>query len=171
MGGPLSRRKLWVVGCAVTCGLIGSTLPAVTADAASRISERSSGGRLAVPALVSADGIRARLPQRGVVGYRLPPLPDGGVRVLGDWNHDGVQTAGVFAGGVWQLWNQVQRTTPPAVTATFGQPGDVPVTGDWNGDGTTDIGVVRGAEWRLALGPLPADGSAPGLWRDLTFGD
>ena len=123
-----------------------------------------------VPTLLSPDSLRAVLPTGGKVAYRLPSLPVGGVRVLGDWNGDGVQTPGIFDDGQWQLWNQVQRVNNPPVTTTFGQPGDVPVTGDWNGDGITDLGVVRGAEWLLALGPVPA-GGPPQVWRDLTFGD
>ncbi|HEX4687199.1 MAG TPA: hypothetical protein VH228_10465 [Nocardioides sp.] len=123
-----------------------------------------------VPTLLSPDSLRAVLPTGGTVAYRLPSLPVGGVRVLGDWNGDGVQTPGIFDDGQWQLWNQVQRVNNPPVTTTFGQPGDVPVTGDWNGDGITDLGVVRGAEWLLALGPVPA-GGPPQVWRDLTFGD
>jgi hypothetical protein len=100
----------------------------------------------------------------------LPTLPDGGVRVMGDWNGDGVQTPGSFADGQWEWRNQVQRIGARAVGTTFGQAGDIPVTGDWNGDGRTDIGVVRGSEWILALDPVPADGPPP-VWKDLTFGD
>jgi hypothetical protein len=102
----------------------------------------------------------------------LPALPDGGVRVLGDWNGDGVQTPGTFLDGRWQLWNQLQHPgRPPAVTATFGQAGDLPVTGDWNGDGVTDVGVVRGSQWLLALAPRSSDETPLTPWRSLALGD
>jgi hypothetical protein len=168
----MSRRGPWRVACPVACGLVGALLPAlnVNAVATSGATRDQPAVRIDVPTLLSADGLRAELPAGGTVGYQLPPLPDGGVRVLGDWNDDGVETPGIFDDGQWQLWNQVQRANDPALTTTFGQPGDVPLAGDWNGDGATDLGVVRGSEWILALGPLPADGTAP-LWRDLTFGD
>jgi hypothetical protein len=123
-----------------------------------------------VPTYLSADGLRATLPAGGNVVYHLPPVPAGGVRVLGDWNGDGIETAGIFDDGQWQLWDQVQRTNSPNVTATFGQAGDVPVTGDWNGDGITDIGVVRGTTWILARGPF-TDGGAPAAWQQRTLGD
>jgi hypothetical protein len=176
-GATVSRRGAGmraraVVSAVAGAVVLGVALPMPAGSAASpRPAPRSHVGRLAVPALLSADGIRARLPAGGTVAYRLPALPDGGVRVLGDWNGDGVQTAGVFTAGEWQLSNQVEHTPSPVVGAVFGGLGDVPVTGDWNGDGTTDLGVVRGSEWILALAPLPADGSAPPVWRDLSFGD
>ena len=171
-GGPVSRRGLSFVACAITCGLVGAVLPALTVDAAQASTARRRSTTVAhdVPALVSSERLRAVLPSRGAVAYQLPPLPDNGTRVLGDWNDDGAETPGIFAAGQWQLWNQMQRLNNPAVTATFGQPGDVPVTGDWNGDGITDLGVVRRSEWLLALGPV-ADGAAPKVWRDLTFAD
>ena len=161
------------VACAAAGAVVlGLALPTPTGAAAlPATASRSHLGRVAVPALLSADEIRARLPAGGTVAYHLPALPDSGVRVMGDWNDDGVQTPGVFTAGEWQLSNQVQHTPAPVVSTTFGSPGDLPVTGDWNGDGTTDLGVVRGSEWILALAPLPADGSAPPVWRDLSFGD
>lgn len=158
---------------AVACALLGGLLPALAVQAASpaEAARAASAGHVSVPAVVSADGLRAALPVGGRVTYALPALPVGGARMLGDWNGDGAQTAGIFDAGQWQLWNQLQRSAPPAVTVTFGQLGDVPVTGDWNGDGITDLGVVRGSEWILALGPVPAGGGTPPVWRDLTFGD
>ncbi|HEX4470850.1 MAG TPA: hypothetical protein VH085_02700 [Nocardioides sp.] len=181
------RRGPGLVVCATACaslaGMLASVLPSVSAGAEPASAALSSTSRTpagahratidaaAVPAFLSADGLRAQLPAGGTVGYHLPALPAGGVRVLGDWNGDGAQTPGVFAAGQWQLWSQVQRPTrPPTATVTFGQAGDVPVTGDWNGDGSTDIGVVRGNRWLLALGPF-TDGSTPTQWRDVTFGD
>jgi hypothetical protein len=163
------------------CAVLATLLPVLTVVSATSATSatsttsatvrRAATGRVAVPALLAGDRIRAQLPAGGTVVYHLPTLPDGGVRVLGDWNGDGVQTTGIFAAGRWQLSNQVQRPESPGIGTAFGQAGDVPVTGDWNGDGVTDIGVVRGAHWILALGPLPADGSSPAPWRDVTFGD
>ena len=127
-GGTVSRRGQWHVTCAVACGLVGALLPVVTGNAvANSLSARAPASvSVDVPALLSADGLRAVLPAGGSVAYRLPTLPDGGVRVLGDWNGDGVETPGIFDDGHWQLWNQVQRANDPAVTTTFGQPGDRP---------------------------------------------
>ncbi len=173
-GGTLSRRG---AARAAVCALLATALPVLAVDAATSATTAATAterapatGRVSVPSLLSGDRVRARLPAGGTVVYHLPVLPAGGTRVLGDWNGDGVETAGTFAGGQWQLWNQIQRPASPGRTTTFGQPGDVPVTGDWNGDGVTDIGVVRGSRWLLALGPLPADGSTPAVWRDFTFG-
>lgn len=169
----MARRTRWRVACAVTCGLVAALLPTLTlsTDAAATVSRASSPATVSVdvPTLLSSWRLRALLPSGAMVTYQLPAVPDGGVRVLGDWNGDGVETAGTFDDGQWQLWNQVQRSSA-GITTTFGQAGDVPVTGDWNGDGTTDLGIVRGAEWILALGPVP-DGGTPTVWRDLTFGD
>lgn len=168
----MPRRALWRAAGTVMCALVTALLPSLDVDA--RATPAPATARAShvvdVPSFLSADALRAVLPSGGTVVYRLPPLPDGGVRVLGDWNGDGVETAGIFVDGQWQLWNQVQRGTSPRVIATFGQAGDVPVTGDWNGDGTSDIGIVRGTEWILALGPL-VDGRTPAVWRDRNFGD
>ena len=132
-GETVLRRGPGLVASAIACALVGGVLPALTGDAtAAPVPARTtSSGRLSVPALLAPGSLRAQLPAGGTVSYLLPPLPDGGVRVLGDWNGDGVQTPGIFAGGQWQLWNQVQRADGPAVTTTFGQPGDVrsPATG------------------------------------------
>ncbi|MGC4109524.1 MAG: VCBS repeat-containing protein [Nocardioides sp.] len=166
--------------CLLTAALACSLLPAAvppTALAAGGEPTSNSAHRhhrpptVGVPAVLTPDGISARIPGGGTVSYRLPALPADGVRVLGDWNGDGAQTAGTFAGGRWELWNQLQRPErAPAATVTFGRAGDVPVTGDWNGDGVTDIGVVRGTTWRLALGPFTGKRS-PRTWKRVTLGN
>jgi hypothetical protein len=141
---------------------------ASAATAAGATAHRSgSTGRVAVPAVLSGDGLRARLPSGGTVSYDLPPAPDGGTRLLGDWNGDGTQTPGYFLAGSWQLFSQVMRGGSGSAV-TFGQAGDLPVVGDWNGDGTTDLGVVRGDHWLLALGPFAKD-AAPTVWKDVSF--
>jgi hypothetical protein len=169
----VSRRGIGVVTYAATVALLVTLTPSAAHEAeaagASATGRKPAAGAADAPAVLSGAGLRARLPAGGTVAYRLPPLPDGGVRVLGDWNHDGVETPGIFDAGQWQLWNQVQRPSSPAVTVSFGQAGDIPVTGDWNGDGITDLGVVHGSTWTLALGPV-VDGSSPGVWHEVTFG-
>jgi hypothetical protein len=174
----VSRSGPVALVCAVVTALLGGTLAAPDHAAAGpspgadRAARPSAAGSMAVPALMSAGRLRAQLPGAGTVAYRLPALPVDGVRVLGDWNGDGVSTPGVFSDGQWQLWNQVERPgRAPEVTTTFGEPGDLPVTGDWNGDGVTDLGVVRGSEWLLARGPYAPGAATPSVWRDLTFGD
>jgi hypothetical protein len=72
----------------------------------------------------------------------------GDVPVVGDWDGDGVMTAGVVRGDRWFLTNS--NTGGYSTFAfTYGDPGDVPIVGDWNGDGRDGIGVVRGNQWFL----------------------
>jgi hypothetical protein len=154
----------------LACAVVGVLLPVAT-TAAATTPTTSVRPPMNVPAYVGSGRLKASVPEGGAVTYDLPRLPDGGRRVMGDWDGDGAQTPGIFAEGRWQLWDHLVRTGSPDLDATFGQAGDLPVTGDWNGDGITDLGVVRGSEWILALGPLPSDGAAPVVWRDVTFGD
>src|SRR5262249_23168450 len=124
---------------------------------------------VAVPAYVGSSSLRARLPAGALVSYRLPTLPPGGQRVLGDWDGDGAETTGRFVAGQWELTNSVVRPGARTTEVSFGEPGDRAVVGDWNGDGVTDLGLVRGTEWLLVLGPF-TNGGSPDVWRDLTFG-
>jgi hypothetical protein len=165
------RVRLAALVCAVAAGLLTVPDPASTA-APDRTAAKATGpGMLSAPAYAGPGRLRARLPVGGPVTYPLSPLPAGGVRLLGDWDGDGAQTPGTFVAGQWSLRPSMVRTTGSGRTFTFGQAGDRPVTGDWNGDGITDVGVVRGPEWLLALGPAPADGSSPPLWREVTLTD
>jgi len=158
---PLSAAGL---ACAVTATLV-VPLPSAAAPGAARAATPRV---QSVPAYAGTSRLRAVLPSGGTVTYALPPLPAGGVRVLGDWDGDGAETPGTFVDGRWRLRTTMLRTTGSNVVVSFGRAGDRPVTGDWNGDGVTDLGVVRGSEWLLALGPV-ADGDDPDTWRDLTF--
>lgn len=73
----------------------------------------------------------------------------GDMPVAGDWNGDGVASAGVVrAGNRWLLRNS-NSAGPADVDLTFGEPGDVPVVGRWTDDGVTRPGVVRGTTWIL----------------------
>jgi hypothetical protein len=173
----VSRPGLPRAVCAVACALAAVLLPAAGTAAAAGGAGPEPRAAVTPPAVVSIPAyagpgaLRARLPVGGRVTYGLAKLPDGGQRVMGDWDGDGAQTPGIFSAGQWQLSDHLVRAGSPDLSATFGQAGDIPVTGDWNGDGLTDIGVVRGNEWILSLSPLPSDGSAPVIWRDLTFGE
>ncbi|MDA7980313.1 MAG: LEPR-XLL domain-containing protein [Pirellulales bacterium] len=70
--------------------------------------------------------------------------------VTGDWNGDGIETIGVFTGGLWTLDDNGDGTWMPGETMVeFGQPGDRPVVGDWDGDGVDDLGIFRGGQFIL----------------------
>src|SRR6478735_9527214 len=162
---------------ALGCVLAVAVLPVVALPAAAGgtpdpagTTRRTTPLTVDVPAYADTQRLEARVPEGDLVTYRLPQLPAGGTRLMGDWNGDGVETPGTCVNGTWQLSDQVVRTAADRPAVTFGQAGDHPVTGDWNGDGVTDLGVVRGNEWLLTLGPVPTDGSPPVVWRDVTFG-
>ena len=174
--GPSGSR---CTGYAVAGALVLAVVPAIASSSASGATATAGQPRreaafhtVSVPAYAGTSRLTARIPHGGLVGYRLPALPVGGTRLMGDWDGDGAETPATFAAGVWQLSSHVVRPSGTPPTVAFGQAGDHPVTGDWNGDGLTDLGVVRGNEWLLTLAPVPttADPSAPVVWRDLTFG-
>ena len=175
----MARRGSRCAGYVVAGALVLVSLPAVASSAtpgaagAAADPRRTSVTRLqSVPAYLGRSRLTALVPHGGPVSYRLPALPAGGTRLMGDWDGDGAETPAIFVGGVWRLSGHVVRPSGAPRTVAFGQAGDRPVTGDWNGDGITDLGVVRGDEWLLTLGPVPTttDDSAPVVWRDVTFG-
>jgi hypothetical protein len=68
--------------------------------------------------------------------------------LIGDWNGDGTETAGVWHGGTFALRNS--NSSGFADNAfVFGNPTDVPIVGDWIGVGTTTVGVFRSGWWYL----------------------
>jgi SpoIID/LytB domain protein len=73
----------------------------------------------------------------GAVAFGDP----GDVPLVGDWNGDGVETVGVFRGGVFLLSNG--NGGKADIEFVFGGPGDQPVSGDWDGDGKDSVGVFR----------------------------
>jgi hypothetical protein len=81
--------------------------------------------------------------------WLLPGTPafiygqQGDIPLLGDWNNDGIKTAGVFRNGMFFLRNN--NTGGYAdISFSYGNPtGDIPSAGDWNGDGIDTIGVTR----------------------------
>jgi hypothetical protein len=88
------------------------------------------------------DDIERRSQASGPAGLG-PAIP-----LTGDWNGDGVTTAGWWQDGVVRL-----RTTNTAGASNteyhFGLPGDTPVVGDWNGNGRDTVGVWRQGIWFL----------------------
>jgi hypothetical protein len=74
------------------------------------------------------------------------------VPVFGDWDGDGVKTAGLVrvTGGAltWYLRN-ANTTGAPDITFTWGAATDRPLVGDWDGDGIDTIGILRGNWWIL----------------------
>ena len=76
------------------------------------------------------------------------PTLGGDIPVVGDWDGDGVDTIGIYRGGVWYLRNS-NSPGAPDIAFAWGAPDDVPVVGDWDGNGTDTIGVYRRGVWFL----------------------
>ncbi len=74
-------------------------------------------------------------------------VPSGGIPVVGDWNGNGKDTAGVFKDGTWYLTNRSGSGAERVVH--FGRRGDLPLVGDWNGNGKDTIGIIRDGTWHL----------------------
>jgi hypothetical protein len=64
--------------------------------------------------------------------------------VVGDWNDDGTETAGLMSpAGSWRLRN-TNVAISGALAFTFASSGGpVPIAGDWNADGQDTIGIRR----------------------------
>ena len=72
------------------------------------------------------------------------------VPVTGDWDGDGVKTAGFYKGGTFFLRN-ANSAGSPDIEITFGDARGFPVSGDFNGDGVDDVAVVRNGTWQVRL--------------------
>jgi len=68
--------------------------------------------------------------------------------LVGDWNGDGIKTAGVFFRGGWGLNDQNDDSIPEYVFRALPADG-LPVAGDWDGDGRDSVGVFRDGRWYL----------------------
>jgi hypothetical protein len=78
--------------------------------------------------------------------------------VVGDWDGDGVDTAGFYRDGAFYLRNS-NAPGEADITVSLGQAGDIALAGDWNGDGTTTTGVFRPSISTFFL----KDSNAPGV--------
>jgi hypothetical protein len=65
------------------------------------------------------------------------------IPVVGDWDGDGIDSVGIYRGGVFYLRNS-NSTGFADFQYAFGATGDVPIAGDWDGDGVDTVGLVRG---------------------------
>lgn len=70
------------------------------------------------------------------------PLP-------GDWDGNGVDTAGVRRGTSFYLRNHNSAGPAHIVVSSYGWDTDTPLAGDWDGDGDETIGVRRGSRFML----------------------
>jgi SpoIID/LytB domain protein len=78
----------------------------------------------------------------GATATEVPFGQRGDVPLSCDWNGDGVDTLGVFRGGVFHLTDAPGSGRAEA-SFGFGAAGDQPVCGDWDGNGTETVGVYR----------------------------
>ena len=76
----------------------------------------------------------------------------GDVPMLGDWDCDGVDTAGLYrpTDGYVYLTN-VNATSVATTRFHLGIAGDVPLAGDWDGDGCDTVSVYRPSEGRVFI--------------------
>ncbi|SHN45965.1 hypothetical protein [Cryptosporangium aurantiacum] len=67
--------------------------------------------------------------------------------VVGDWNGDGIDTAGIIRGKQWMLNDEELQGGQADVSFTFGATSspirELPVVGDWDGNGTDTPAVLR----------------------------
>lgn len=75
----------------------------------------------------------------GVTGYQ---------QLSCDWDGNGSDTIGVYAGNTFYLRNDNAAGAADLVIP-FGWGGVTAVCGDWNGDGTDTIGIYAGGQWYL----------------------
>jgi len=107
----------------------------------------------------------------------------GDIKLMCDWNGDGVRTPCVYRNGFFYLRNS-NSTGGADVVFPFGAAGDTPVCGDWDGDRVETVGVVRDQTMSTLAGTTrskmwylrnsnsagPADGAFPyGNYGDTAF--
>jgi hypothetical protein len=92
--------------------------------------------------------------------YHFPASAFNGIPIVGDWDGNGIVTAGYveLVGTQWR-WHQRNTNDPtsPWRLVVYGdttQGDDWPVAGDWDGNGTTTVGFFSNrpdglGEWRL----------------------
>jgi len=81
-----------------------------------------------------------------------------------DWDGNGTETLGVYAGNTFYLRNE-NSPGAPQITISYGWAGVTPVCGDWNGDGVDTIGIYSAGQWLLR------DSNTPGLpQRNFSYG-
>ena len=92
---------------------------------------------------------------------------NGDTPIAGDWNGDGVDTPGLFRGGIVQfiLSNDFQGTND-IPSFSFGPLGTRPLAGDWDGDGITTVGVFNPVTGEMVLNNTNTAGNGLG---DLIF--
>ncbi len=78
--------------------------------------------------------------------------------MMGDWDGDGLKTAGTFESGTFRLNNQNDGSAAD-ITFVFGNPRAYAVAGDYDGNGYDDVALYRKGVWEIHyLGPgAPAD--------------
>jgi len=93
-------------------------------------------------------------PEGARTSFRLGSVSDYDVPIVGDWDGNGTDTAGVVRPVKGRLqFRLTNRTRPTGATAAFRVGSvrryDVPVVGDWDGDGIDTAGVVRPVDGEL----------------------
>ncbi|MEO8671679.1 MAG: hypothetical protein ABI411_10230 [Tahibacter sp.] len=99
----------------------------------------------------------------GIEDYNIAFGLAGDIALGGDWNVDGVSSAGVYRPGNGTFYTSNRNANGPAPTDgtyTFCNAGDIPLTGDWTHSGYSGLGVFRQASNTFVL-KYSLDASAP----------
>jgi hypothetical protein len=75
----------------------------------------------------------------------------GDLPVAGDWDGDGIDTAGVYRPSTSEFFLVNDFLGGPVKTFVFGTKGDLPIAGDWDGDGVDSVGVYRKSDSTMHL--------------------
>lgn len=80
----------------------------------------------------------------------IPYGTSGWIRVVGDWNGDGVSEIGIYKDGVWYLdYGGSGEIDADTRYYAFGATSWTPLVGDWDGNGCDEIGVYQDGNWYL----------------------
>ena len=109
----------------------------------------------------------------GVLNQNVTFGIPGDIPITGDWDHDGITTAGIFRPSTATFFLTNSHTDGLGTVSeriTFGQTGDIPVAGDWDGDGKTDVGVYRPSTAQFLLTTAHGLGVTGTVYENVTYG-
>ncbi len=143
-----SRRRLWRVALLAGLAVLALLLTSLPLGASSPAAVGQPAGERPAVGRGSTWHLRDTL-STGPAETTFSYGRGSDIKVMGDWNGDGLVTPGVVRGNKWYMRNANSGGPTDIGPFLYGRTSDVKVVGDWNGDGIDTIGVVRGNTWIL----------------------